>query len=235
MSVQVHIPASYITSGWGTPSVCARHGEPAVEHKKTRFISRVQGWAYLLLLAGALPFLIFVLATRKTVEAAAWPFCARCARDRKKGLAIGLALLAVGVVGIFLASAVPDAAAGLVAIVAVVALVAGYIVALRSASRMLVAGGQADERGQFVTFRKAHEAFAAQATAALHAAAQHHAAQAAQFQAAQAAQAAQFQAAQAAQFAPPQHYSQHHPPQGYVQPSPPQAAAGGPVPTDPPV
>ncbi|XVU21963.1 hypothetical protein ACQPZJ_32465 [Actinoplanes sp. CA-054009] len=222
MSVQVHIPAQFVTTGWGIPTVCARHGQPAVEHKKTRFISRIQGWAYLLLLAGALPFLIFVLVTRKTVESPAWPFCAQCAQRRKKALTTGLSVIAVGVLCVFLLNAVPDGADAPVLMLALLAFLAGYIIAIRGANRMLLAGGEVHEKGQFVTFRRAHEAFAAQATQAQQAAAHQtaqaaHAHQAAAHQAAQAA--AHHQATLAAQFQPaPSHQPQQ--PSTATSPSP---------------
>ncbi|SNY40468.1 hypothetical protein [Paractinoplanes atraurantiacus] len=222
MSVQVHIPAQFVATGWGTPTVCARHGQPAVEHKKTRFISRVQGWAYLLLLAGALPFLIFVFATRKTVESPAWPFCAQCAQRRKKGLTIGLSVIAVGVLCVLLLDAAPDNADAPLTFLAILAFLAGYIIAIRGANRMIVANGQVHEKGQFVSFPKAHEAFAAQATQAQQAAAHHHATQAAYHHAAQLQtappQPAPFQANPPQptpfQAVPPQ-------PQPYAQPHPP--------------
>ena len=37
VAVEVRIPADYVSTGWGTPTVCARHGEPAVAHKRVKF------------------------------------------------------------------------------------------------------------------------------------------------------------------------------------------------------
>ncbi|XVV08696.1 hypothetical protein ACQP2X_28045 [Actinoplanes sp. CA-131856] len=167
MSVPVNVPSPFVSSGWGTPTVCSRHGQPAVEHKRTRFISRVPSWGYVLLLAGAIPFVIFALVTRKTVEAPAWPFCARCGQTRTRGLIAGIALVAAGVAGLFAGSSLSGDAGAPVWILSLVLVMVGYIVALRGGNRMLLAGGHVTERGQFVTFPKAHEAFAAQAAAAL--------------------------------------------------------------------
>lgn len=195
MSVEVRIPAHFVSSGWGTPTVCAKHGEAAVERKKVRFISPPPGWSYVLVLAGVIVFLIVVLALRKTVEARDWPFCEHCRQDRKKGLIIGLSIAAAGVVGLVVAFSIPGDEGAIIALLSILALLAGYIVSLRVGSRVMLAGGRVIDGGQTVQIRKAHEAFAAQAAAAQQAAAQHHAAQ----------QAAAMQAGPAPAY-PPQAY-----------------------------
>jgi hypothetical protein len=177
VAVEVRIPAQFVATGWGTPTVCTRHGEPAVEQKRVTFISRNPGWSYLLLLAGVIVFVIVASAIRKSVTAAAWPFCARCNEERKRGLTIGLGILAAGVVAIALVAVLPSDAGGLAVFVGILLLLVGFIVAMRGGSRTMRANGHVTDRGQTVQFDKAHEAFAAQAAAAQQAAAQYPAAQ----------------------------------------------------------
>jgi hypothetical protein len=177
VAVEVRIPARFVATGWGTPTVCTRHGEPAVEQKPVRFISRNPGWSYLLLLAGVIVFVIVASAIRKSVAAAAWPFCARCAEERKRGLTIGLGIVAAGVVAIALVAVLPDGPGALSVTLGILLLLVGYIVAMRGGSRTLRANGHVIDRGQTVQFDKAHEAFAAQVAAAQQAAAQYAGAQ----------------------------------------------------------
>jgi hypothetical protein len=172
MADGLRIPASYVASGWGIPKVCVRHGEPATAHKGVRFISRIPGWAYLLLLAGALPFVIVAYAVRKEVRAQAWPFCMRCAHDRKNRLWIGITLMVVAVAGIPLAAAFE--AGSLSVFLLIVLIFAGFVVTLRG-GWSFVAGGIVVTKGMEVEFRKAHGAFAAEAVAAQQAAAQYYA------------------------------------------------------------
>jgi hypothetical protein len=110
--MRTSIPANRVGAGQGLPPVCSRHGEPAVEFVRTRLQSRPPGWAYALLLLGALPYIIAVNATRKVVVAPFWPFCAQCKTFRVRRLIIGLLVMAAGVCLIFIggavASGVPD-------------------------------------------------------------------------------------------------------------------------------
>ncbi len=94
----VQLPASWLDAGYGIPSCCVRHGNPAATARKVQFISRPPAWAYLLLIAGVLPFLIVSLVMRKTATPQAWPFCAQCQSQRAKGLGIGFGLLVLSVV-----------------------------------------------------------------------------------------------------------------------------------------
>ncbi|MBU2666964.1 hypothetical protein KOI35_25975 [Actinoplanes bogorensis] len=163
------IPANFVSSGWGIPTVCAKHGEPAVpaaSQKKVQFISKPPAWSYALILLGALPFLIVVLVTRKTVVASAWPFCAQCDAARKRGLFITLGLVAAAIVAFLLIGAVSDSLGALMALLGLFLLMAGLIFGLRTANRALLAGGNTTADGFFVEFPKAHETFAAQANAA---------------------------------------------------------------------
>jgi hypothetical protein len=177
VSVEVRVPAHFVSSGWGTPTVCVKHGEAAVERKNVRFISPPPGWSYVLVLAGVVVAVIVMLAIRKTVEAKDWPFCEHCRQDRRKGLIIGLGIVAAGVAGLVPAFSIPGDGGALLTLLCVLVLVAGYILSIRGGSRVLLGGGRVIDGGQTVQFRKAHEAFAAQATAAQQSAAQHHAAQ----------------------------------------------------------
>jgi len=176
VAVEVRIPAQFVATGWGTPTVCTRHGEPAVEQRRVTFISRNPGWSYLLLLAGVIVFIIVASAIRKTVAVAAWPFCARCNEERKRGLTIGLGIVAAGVVAIALVAVLPDDTGVLAVFLGALLLVVGYIVAVR-VSWTMRANGHVVDRGQTVQFDRAHEAFAAQAAAAQQAAAQYPTAQ----------------------------------------------------------
>lgn len=72
------LPAAMVTSGAGIPAVCSRHGDPAVRGRRVQFISRPPGWSYVLLLAGALPFVLVTMVLRKTLVAPRWPYCYRC-------------------------------------------------------------------------------------------------------------------------------------------------------------
>jgi hypothetical protein len=47
VAVEVVIPATFVSAGWGTPTACARHGEPAAETRKVRFVNRTSRWALL--------------------------------------------------------------------------------------------------------------------------------------------------------------------------------------------
>ena len=172
MAVEVRIPAQFVATGRGLPTVCTRHGEPAVERRRVTFISRNPGWSYVLLLAGVIVFVIVASAIRKTVVAAAWPFCARCTEERKRGLSIGLGVMAAGVVAIALIAVLPDDTGVLAVFLGALLLLIGYIVAARGGWTMRANGHVAD-RGQTVQFDRAHEAFAAQAAAAQQAAAQY--------------------------------------------------------------
>jgi hypothetical protein len=174
MGKEVRIPAAYVSTGWGTPAVCARHGATATGHKPVRFISRVPGWAYPLLVFGGVVFLIVVLVLRKEVRAARWPFCPRCSHERMNRLVIGIVLAVAGIAGIPIALSLSDGSASVALLI--VMILAGYIVALR-AGWSSMAGGAAISNGQEVEFTRAHETFVAEAVAAQQSAAQYYAAQ----------------------------------------------------------
>ena len=184
MAVEVRIPAQFVATGWGIPTVCARHGEPAVVRKRAAFISRNPGWSYALVLAGVIVFVMVAAAIRKTVVARAWPFCARCNKESRHDVTAGLGLLAAGVVAFALTGVLPSEASGPVVFLGIVLLLVGFIVAVRGGNRALRANGHVVDGGRTVQFNRAHEAFAAQVAAAQQAAAQLAAQQAAAQQAA---------------------------------------------------
>jgi hypothetical protein len=170
LSVEVLVPANFVSAGWGTPTVCARHGEPAVETKKTQFTSQRSRWLFLL---GAIVY----YATRKTVTAPAWPFCVRCTKEHTTKTAAGSAGFIVGIL-IWVGSTqlLPTDAAPIGTLVGIVLFIGGAFTIGRG-GRPAIAGGSVTSDGHAVRFAKAHEAFAVQAAAARQAAAQQYAAQ----------------------------------------------------------
>ena len=156
---------------WSLPT---RHGEPAVLHKPVKFISKPPGWAWALIVAGALPYLIAVMLLRKEVYAPSWPFCARCQQMHKKRTLIGAGLFLPLILLFAVAFAAPDAggtAAAWFGFVAVIACVVGIGVLARGSYRLLPQGFVARD-GKAVGFPKAHPAFMAEAGAAYQRAAQ---------------------------------------------------------------
>jgi hypothetical protein len=174
VSVEVFVPANFVAAGWGTPTVCARHGEPAVVSKRIRFVSHTSAW---LILLGVLIYFVVVAATRKSVWSPAWPFCTRCEKERTTKLAAGWGSLLAGA-ALWVASTqlLPRGAAPIGALIGLVLFVGGAMVAGRG-GRYAIAGGVVTDDGRAVRFPRAHETFATQATTAQQAAAHHYAAQ----------------------------------------------------------
>src|SRR3954451_17890463 len=104
---ELSLPAGRVIAGQ-LPQICTKHGQPASMTRKIRLISKPPTWARFLIILGALPYLIAVLATRKTVNAPAWPYCNQCKSDRMRGIGIGFGVMGLGVllfiVGISLSS-----------------------------------------------------------------------------------------------------------------------------------
>jgi hypothetical protein len=168
--MRVVLPANWVFAGYGVPPVCTRHGEPAVRGVRTRLQSRAPGWVYALLLLGCLPYLIAVHATRRTVLAQAWPFCARCAALRLRLQVIG-ALGVGGAIVLFYGSLAATIAAGdessslsgVLFVLAILSAIAGLAVLARSGWGVL-ARAHATEDGAWVEVPNAHRRFAEQAT-----------------------------------------------------------------------
>jgi hypothetical protein len=177
MSGATRIPATFISSGRGTLTICCRHGEPAAEQKRTRFASTTPNWAYALVLAGVIPFFIAAAAVRKRVDAPAWPFCPRCGTDRIRRLTTGIGLLGTGIIaGVLSGTVLPHDQQGIGVVLALTAILAGLGISGR-AGRAGVAGGVVVSGGREVEFAQMHEAFARQVTQAQHDAVDHDAVQ----------------------------------------------------------
>jgi hypothetical protein len=157
------IPAAVVASGNGMPGCCAKHGQPVALTKKLQLISRPPTWTYVLVLAGALPWLIVVMMLRKTVVAPAWPFCADCVGGRTKQLGIGLGVLALGVVSFIVPMAVmPDSGAGaLLVLLGLVLITTGFILAVRAGWRFQ-SRAEASKDGLAVLVRDANPQFVQQ-------------------------------------------------------------------------
>lgn len=173
MPVEVFVPANFVSADWGTPTVCARHGEPAAERRRTRFASHTSRWLYLL---GVVVYFIAVAASSKVVWAPAWPFCARCEKEHASKTAAGWGGGVLGVLIWVFSRSLPHDVAPVGAIIGVLLFIAGVIVAGRG-GRLAITGGVVTDDGQAVRFARAHETFASQAAAAQQAAMQHFATQ----------------------------------------------------------
>jgi len=169
-ALPVQLPVSWVDSGYGIPSCCVLHGNPAATTKKVQFISRPPAWSYLLIVAGVLLFVIVAIVLRKSATSQAWPFCAECQQHRTKRLAIGWGLMLVGLL-LFVAAAVVASNAEVGAVVASGLLLAPVvaIVGLSLVARsgwFATAGGIVSGDGAWLQFAKAHPNFAGQANAA---------------------------------------------------------------------
>lgn len=80
--MRVQMPVGWVVHGHGVPTVCVRHGRPEARRGKMDIVSEAPGWTYALILLGWFPFWLSRAATKKTIVAKAWPFCARCVRQR---------------------------------------------------------------------------------------------------------------------------------------------------------
>src|SRR2546421_475849 len=172
--MNAQIPANWVAAGHGVPDVCSRHGEPAQDRKRVRFISKPPQWSYVLIVVGLIVFVIVAAALRKSVWAPAWPFCPRCREYRKKMVSIGLAIVGLAIVmfigAIVVGSSNPssDTAGSLAALgvlFAIFAFIAGLAVAVRAAPPA-VAGGQVSQDGAWLLLPRAHEEFARRVQAA---------------------------------------------------------------------
>jgi hypothetical protein len=178
------LPAALVAGGQGLPSVCSRHGNPAAGSLRVRFVSKPPVWTYVLLLAGALPFVIVVMVLRKTVDARTWPVCSGCRSRRRTALLTGFGMLAgwlaMMIVGIGMQGGGSDPTtydgygattssdgSGLGAaliLTSIVLLIAGILVAAQGSPAPLTRGVVTGD-GAWVEFRKPASAFAEQVRA----------------------------------------------------------------------
>jgi hypothetical protein len=154
----VTLPAAQVAAGH-LPHVCPRHGEPAIEMKKLKLISKPAPWTPILILLAVIVYLIVVMAMRKTVQAPAWPWCAQCKASRSKMLGIGWGLVGLGVLMFVIGAATADSDAGpLLLFVSWIVLLAGIIVAARG-GKQAVTGAFVSQDGNFVEVKKSDPRF----------------------------------------------------------------------------
>jgi hypothetical protein len=154
----VRIPAGQVAAGQ-MPHVCARHGEPAAVMRKIKLISKPAPWTPILIFLAVIVYVIVVTAMRKTVTAPAWPWCAQCKSGRSKMLGIGFGLIGVAVLALVVGVGMGSDATPIATLVALVALIAGIIVASRGGAQT-VSGAFVSRDGQFVEVPKPNDRFA---------------------------------------------------------------------------
>jgi hypothetical protein len=171
-SVTVGLPAQLVSSGALAPSVCSRHGEPAIQRHKVLFRSYTPRWTYALLLAGVIPFFLVAAILQKRIKAPSWPFCARCSRLQTTCLVGGLGLAVLGAVMVAILTAVlPDGSRnGGLATLACIAMVLAGLGTAAHAGRASIAAGNVTQDGGTVEIRHPHPVFADQVAAARRAA-----------------------------------------------------------------
>ena len=172
----VVMPANFVSTGWGTPTVCARHGETGTEHRRIVFRSLVPGWVYLFLLFSPLVAIIVGLVVRRKTVADAWPFCPRCHATHRRRRGATLGVLAVAVVFAVLGFTLPDTSDGAFGfgLTVVILLIVAAIAATRSTAGW-VAAGYTTADSSAVEFRSPAPLFVEQVAAAKKAAAEYHA------------------------------------------------------------
>src|SRR3954469_10749439 len=149
----IQIPAGQVAAGQ-LPHVCPRHGEPAIEMKKIRLISKPPPWAAFLIILGGIVYLIVVMVLRKTVQAAAWPWCEQCKASRSRSLRIGLGVLGLALLLIIIGVATINNDAGpMLFLVGLVALIVGLVSTARAAYQP-VAGAFVSQDGAYVEVPK---------------------------------------------------------------------------------
>src|SRR5581483_7985010 len=90
-------------------TLCSRHGQAVAKRVTARLESSPPPWSYVLLILGALPFIIVVLAMARRLRVDGWPVCADCVSLRRKRLALGwLGLLAIPALCILGTQILPD-------------------------------------------------------------------------------------------------------------------------------
>ncbi|MET7424449.1 hypothetical protein [Dactylosporangium sp. NPDC005555] len=155
----ITLPSAQVAAGVGhLPPVCPRHGDPAVEQRAIKLVSKPPAWAAIFILGGGILYLIVALAVRKTVKAPAWPWCATCGAQRKKLLAIGLPVLAAGLLLLVGAVAMNSDASAVLALLGIVVLLVGTIVAARGGV-LPVTGAVVSGDGRYVEIKNGSDRF----------------------------------------------------------------------------
>ena len=155
----ITLPSAQVAAGAGhLPPVCPRPGEPATQTRSVKLISKPPAWAAIFILGGGILYLIIILAVRKSVKAPAWPWCATCTAQRKKLLAIGLPLLAVGVLLFVGGIAVNSDNTPLLMLLGAVVLLAGTIFAALGGT-VSMTGAVVSGDGQSVEVKKGSDRF----------------------------------------------------------------------------
>src|SRR3954453_3222215 len=149
----IQIPAGQVAAGQ-LPHVCPRHGEPAIEMKKIRLISKPPPWAAFLIILGGIVYLIVVMVLRKTVQAPAWPWCAQCKAARKRSLTIGLSVLGLALLLFIIGGATIDSSGGpMLFLLGRVAFIVGLVFVARSGPQP-VSGAFVSQDGTTVELAK---------------------------------------------------------------------------------
>ncbi|MEU7868652.1 hypothetical protein [Dactylosporangium sp. NPDC049140] len=154
----IQLPAGQVAAGH-LPHVCPRHGEPAIEMKRMRLVSKPPPWAAVLIILGGIVYAIVVMVLRKTVQAAAFPWCAQCKAARSRNLGIGFGVLALGLLLIVGGIATIDGDAGpMLFLLGLVVLIVGIVVASRS-NYQVISGAYVSQDGQRVELTKVDPRF----------------------------------------------------------------------------
>lgn len=161
---QFFFPSWLVTSGLGLPPVCAPHGAPGPFGAKARIESKPPAWAYLLLLLGAVPYIIVATVVTKRVQAPLWPVCPQCTKQQQTLKLVGaLALLMIPglcvVLSILPASVADSDVVGLVSIVLAGACFVGGVAAFWFADPARVARASLTKDGAYIVVKRPTAAF----------------------------------------------------------------------------
>ncbi|MGC1212461.1 MAG: hypothetical protein WA890_14465 [Micromonospora sp.] len=158
----VAIPAPLVTGGGQVLQLCTRHGEPAAQHKRVLFKSKVPSWTYLLIPLGLVAFAIVATVLEKRVKAPGWPFCPRCVKLRRNRLLGGIGMVVFAILAVVvLAAVVPQGTSYVGPIVlAFVALLLVGLFLTANAGWPFIASAHVSGDGHTVLVRKADPRFA---------------------------------------------------------------------------
>ena len=157
----LRIPAAPLSAGVPLPSVCIRHGEPAVATRPMTFLSRTPVWVGLFIIFTILVPIVLTLVLRKRVKAAAIPVCDQCLADRSLRLRTMTVALVATAVLIPAAFVIPNSA--LLAIVGVLAFIVAPFAALLAGTQTrwgFLMGATVEQNGLWVQIKAPAPAFA---------------------------------------------------------------------------